>query len=393
VFKTKHFQYIKFISLSLLVIALAACPNPMGTDPELDEEGRFETTRHRQNTTFEGSDFFPESKHAWNAVRDYKGWSFTPVAKSEDGKIVVGNAVHAEGYDKKKLHVDAGTEVAVYWIVGTGRRGRDPRISSPRVLGVPDPDSVTGSKKTRRRIIASLRSKKGLFYLDKYSEYMNTVGSVEYDDETATYKALFIIGETTYIATIDRWKVTGIEVVQEPVVPAITRFSFFPEDNNSAPKSGAAGKRLMAENWEVVGEPIDGTNNISVTLWTLDGSVLYPLSLRPRIELAPAEATVSPRSGATITFDSYSLSPNASVDYEVELNDVTVQYTVLLSWVNPDRDQDGLYNKFETDIFDTNPDLADTDGDGTLDGQEDHDGDGTLNSAHQDQNLDVQDGF
>ena len=341
----KPFRYIKLISLGLLVIALAACPNPMGTDLELDEEGTFETTRHRQNTTFEGSEFFPEARQAWNAVRDYKGWSFTPVAASEDGKIVVGNAVHAEGYDKKNVHVDAGTEVAVYWIVGTGRRGRDPHISSPRVLGVPDPDSVTGSRKTKRRIVESLYSTKGLFYLENYSEYMDKVNpdtvdskTVSYDDETATYKTLGTIGEAGYIATIDRWKVTGLEVVvepePEPVVPEIVSFSFHPDDNNTSKDKAPR----MAETSEVFGF-IDGTD-VSVTLWTLDGTILYPISLSPRIVLSPVEATITPLSGQQIVFDTEFL-PNVTVDYIVELEDpasgttVAVTYTVTVSWITP----------------------------------------------------------
>lgn len=40
----------------------------------------------------------------------------------------------------------------------------------------------------------------------------------------------------------------------------------------------------------------------------------------------------------------------------------------------PDRDFDGLYDDDETDVYGTNPDVADTDGDGPDDGQEVYDG-------------------
>jgi hypothetical protein len=39
-----------------------------------------------------------------------------------------------------------------------------------------------------------------------------------------------------------------------------------------------------------------------------------------------------------------------------------------------DRDSDGLYDSDETDVYVTNPDVADTDGDGPDDGQEVYDG-------------------
>jgi ankyrin repeat protein/radical SAM superfamily enzyme YgiQ (UPF0313 family) len=44
-----------------------------------------------------------------------------------------------------------------------------------------------------------------------------------------------------------------------------------------------------------------------------------------------------------------------------------------------DSDSDGLSNVSEDKMFDTDPQLADTDGDGVSDGEEDHDGDGILN--------------
>src|SRR5262245_21756316 len=40
----------------------------------------------------------------------------------------------------------------------------------------------------------------------------------------------------------------------------------------------------------------------------------------------------------------------------------------------PDRDEDGLYDDDETDVYGTNPDNPDTDGDGIDDGQEVYDG-------------------
>ncbi len=47
--------------------------------------------------------------------------------------------------------------------------------------------------------------------------------------------------------------------------------------------------------------------------------------------------------------------------------------------ISEDSDQDGLCDKCETEMFATNPAMADTDSDGILDGQEDHDGDGLAN--------------
>ncbi len=47
--------------------------------------------------------------------------------------------------------------------------------------------------------------------------------------------------------------------------------------------------------------------------------------------------------------------------------------------IEVDSDSDGLCDVCETAIFGTNPKLADTDGDGILDGDEDHDGDGITN--------------
>jgi anaerobic magnesium-protoporphyrin IX monomethyl ester cyclase len=49
--------------------------------------------------------------------------------------------------------------------------------------------------------------------------------------------------------------------------------------------------------------------------------------------------------------------------------------------INIDSDKDGLCDVCETEIFGTNPKLADTDGDGIMDGDEDHDGDGLTNLA------------
>lgn len=40
----------------------------------------------------------------------------------------------------------------------------------------------------------------------------------------------------------------------------------------------------------------------------------------------------------------------------------------------PDRDNDGLYDDDEVEVYSTNPDVADTDGDGVGDGQEVYDG-------------------
>jgi hypothetical protein len=40
------------------------------------------------------------------------------------------------------------------------------------------------------------------------------------------------------------------------------------------------------------------------------------------------------------------------------------------AWQRPDRDGDGLYDDDETDVYGTNPDVYDTDGDGTGDGEE-----------------------
>jgi hypothetical protein len=48
-----------------------------------------------------------------------------------------------------------------------------------------------------------------------------------------------------------------------------------------------------------------------------------------------------------------------------------------------DVDGDGLYNVYEWDVFNTDPDRMDTDKDGTPDGEEDHDGDGITNWEHQ----------
>ena len=40
------------------------------------------------------------------------------------------------------------------------------------------------------------------------------------------------------------------------------------------------------------------------------------------------------------------------------------------AWQRPDRDGDGLFDDDETDVYGTNPDVYDTDGDGTGDGEE-----------------------
>ena len=52
-----------------------------------------------------------------------------------------------------------------------------------------------------------------------------------------------------------------------------------------------------------------------------------------------------------------------------------------------DTDGDGLYDKYKNEIFDTNPEIRDTDGDEIPDGSEDHDGDGISNLEYQDENL------
>ena len=52
-----------------------------------------------------------------------------------------------------------------------------------------------------------------------------------------------------------------------------------------------------------------------------------------------------------------------------------------------DTDGDGLYDKYEEEIFGTSPTSTDTDNDGIADGDEDHDGDGVSNKTYQDENL------
>ena len=303
---------LSVVGAAALVILLSACPNPMSADLSLEEgDGELEVTRYGGRYTPVESEFFPASKYQSYVLRDYLGWEFTPIAKSEDGRLVVGNAVNADGYDWKNIHIEAGAKAAVYWVVGSSRRGRDPWISSPRVIGTVDYESLGTSWRARFMMNRRLGGRSGLLYLDRFSMYLETAESVVDLEKRYSYEVAGTIDSETpnYLALFEYLRVESIEPIVLSDEKEITSFFFAVEDN------AAAGIDV-----DLYADIIDTAISVSV-----DPSVDIP-ALVPTIAVSSG-AAVSPASGTTGLFS----GPDIGVDFTVTAENGSTQvYTATI---------------------------------------------------------------
>ncbi|MBT3275210.1 MAG: hypothetical protein HN368_18795 [Spirochaetales bacterium] len=268
---------VQFGLVGLLAVMLISCPNPLSTDLAAEEDANFEIAHRGRRPPVVENEFFPKSRSTRYALRSFLGWEFTPLAKSEDGRIVVGNAVNTEGYTYRETTIEPGTTVGVFWIVGRSWRGRDPWISSPRVVGVFDYNSLTGSRRTKYRIRRYMYSKMGLFYLDKYSIYLHSAGGIGFDADTSEYKVAGLIDSADHEATIKSYKVTGI-VPLAPLSDEMEMFSFdFPAALNAALENDTFGTIVEGPGVDLT---VPGGTNVS--------ALVPVITISDKAEVSPA---------------------------------------------------------------------------------------------------------
>jgi hypothetical protein len=229
------------------VLLLAGCPNPMdpmsGAGDEVDRVdalGRESRTPPPSETGF-----FPDRNAERFALRSYLGWTFEAVAKSEDGRIVVGNAVNENGYDRGRYEVAAGTTAGVYWVTGT-TRGRDWALG-PFVIGIVK-DDITESRR-HRALYRQILTRFGLFSLDSFESRLASVDTIGNGESEKTY---IVTGSgsdgTALAATIEGTKVVLVEVVADDPgdQPAVTNspptVRIYGSDD---PDTGIAGDLLV----------------------------------------------------------------------------------------------------------------------------------------------------
>jgi hypothetical protein len=303
--RTHLFRGLFFLGVGALVLALAACPNPVNTDFALEEgDGEFEIAHSRGSYIAVESEFFPSSKYLRNALRDFLGWTFTPTAKSKDGRLVVGDAVNLGGYSDGDIRIEPGTKAAVYWVVGTSRRGRSPWISKPRVIGVVDRDSLEGNWRARWKMMWKLNSRYGLHHLDRYSIHLETAASVADLDDQYSYDVTGAIGTVTYVATFERLKVKAIAASFSDAND-ITSFSFAAADNPFDEDVTA----LIDGNLITATLPIGPDFRITPTIVIPETATITPQSGISQDFTIPVSYTVTAESGleavytVSVTFD------------------------------------------------------------------------------------------
>ena len=217
-----------------VLFAVIACSNPLLEDQFYDEDpvdlefqSEEEYPYDQLTLDIEGKRFkwvdsglFPPSRFSFRAIWPFLGWQFYPVAKSEDGKIVVGYAENELGFSRGAYHIDAGTKVGVYWKIGEIRTRQrvETWVSTPKVIGLIPEKTPDQSYEEYSRLYWTLRGWLAFFNLDKFEAYMTDASAIEVVSKRVYEITGLDQDGLPAIATMEKWLVTSIVPDGEPPV-------------------------------------------------------------------------------------------------------------------------------------------------------------------------------
>ncbi len=129
----------------------------------------------------------PDSAERMNYLKNSFGWTYEVAGISDDGKMVIGNAVHEEGFTRGKWTIDPGTTVGVYWRLWKPDADIEYSVSRARVIGIKKAPFPYGHEKRRPDFRSRRLNRLRLFFLDWFETYLTEAESINYDEENEMY--------------------------------------------------------------------------------------------------------------------------------------------------------------------------------------------------------------
>jgi len=128
----------------------------------------------------QNSSLLPEGEDRDHGMHAWMGWTYTVTGISDDGLVVIGQAVNKNGFQHGDVTIDPGTAVGVYWRVT--KVGHRPwiKLAPARVIGTVDLSSLPAHG---HRWLQSLVLKKLVhlktFFLNYFSAYLTSADSID----------------------------------------------------------------------------------------------------------------------------------------------------------------------------------------------------------------------
>jgi len=133
----------------------------------------------------------PDCDDAGHNLRASMGWTYTVTGVSPDGRLVIGNAVNKNGFQRGGITIDPGTTVGVFWKVARISHRPYVSVDSARVIGTLDLSSLPaghhGWKQRLTSLLVSILSHLKLFFLNYFSAYLTSADAVTFDSSTGLY--------------------------------------------------------------------------------------------------------------------------------------------------------------------------------------------------------------
>jgi len=130
------------------------------------------------------SSSLPECDDRDHGLHGWMGWTYVVTDISDDGLMIVGNAINKKGFHHGGVDIDPNTTVGVYWRVKKISHRPHIQLTAARVIGTLDTSKLPGRGHWKKRLESLLLKRLAhlqLFFLDYFSAYLSAADNVSYD--------------------------------------------------------------------------------------------------------------------------------------------------------------------------------------------------------------------